>query len=170
MWQCVVDMFQRLAHDIPVWAGQLLRFAFKMSPGDIVVHPNGFRQHPEPGSDRLRWSLCGRTYELKRLDEDYSTPTWRRRRRAEPGIVDPLLNRSRASEPTGGGARGFQDAPGTHQLSKMAPGEHLEAPRIGLFLPSTPLSYDLLRPPNVLWEQGVVSSNLTVPIACFPLG
>ena len=41
----------------------------------------------------------------------------------------------------------------------------LGTPRIGLFLPSTPLSYDLLRPRNVLWEQGVASSNLAVPIA-----
>ena len=33
-----------------------------------------------------------------------------------------------------------------------------------LYLPSTPLSYGLLRPLNVLWEQGVASSNLAVPI------
>jgi hypothetical protein len=58
---------------------------------------------------------------------------------------------------------GFQDAPQTHQLSYMASSEHPGASRIGLFLASTPLSYDLLRLPNVLWEQGVCSSNLRVP-------
>jgi hypothetical protein len=57
-----------------------------------------------------------------------------------------------------------QDAPGTHQLSHMAAGEHLGVPRIGLCLRPATLSYDHLRHQNHLWEQGVASSNLAVPI------
>lgn len=57
----------------------------------------------------------------------------------------------------------FRDAPRTHQLSHMAAGEHLGAPRLGLSLRPAKLSYDYLRPPNVLWEQGVAGSNPAVP-------
>ncbi len=60
-------------------------------------------------------------------------------------------------------SRGYQDAPETHQLPHVAPGEHPETPRIRLFLRPGSLSYDLLRSPNVLWEQGVAGSNPAVP-------
>ena len=32
---------------IPVWAGVLLRFAFEIEVGDLVIYPNKLRKHPQ---------------------------------------------------------------------------------------------------------------------------
>ena len=96
---------------------------------------------------------------LKALDE-YNCCHYTRKWALAATDRAPTVRPSGATLPR---ARRFQDAPGTHQLSYVAQAEHPETRRTGSFLPSTPLSYDLLRLPNVLWEQGVASSNLAVP-------
>ena len=55
------------------------------------------------------------------------------------------------------------DAPGTHQPSHVATEEQPGPRRIGLFLPSTHFSYDLLRPPNPFGSRRSQVSNPAVP-------